>query len=362
MTLEAWRTPELRDLLGKEAAEISISRGWRALSAWDALVATIRPGSLGRQATYVRRRATALGHRVLVTQIDNYDFLAALASALVSTRIVAIQNGVRLDHELDTLRASLRGAADRSGRLLHDVFLCWGQSDVDRLAHFGLAARSALPIGSLRDSLHRAAPARPPSQSELAVVLIKPKTFAPTTDTYRRNQGASRAAVLAYLSRYAHGADITPAMVLVPGPQSRLEVQRSLVERHYSGPWSTMTSGDRLSSYDGVMGARVTLGDQSSLLVEALGRGRRILSVNMTDDPSLDFPVAGPWAMKKPSYEEFAERLTWIREMSDADWAAVIGSVPRYLVNYNPEYPTHVFIKDLISAIAEDRPWPQVTW
>lgn len=362
MTLEAWRTAELRDLLGETADDIELSRGLRHVHALDALGAAWMPGEQGRQASYVERRARRLGGRVLVTQIDNYDFFGWLSTALPGTRVVAIQNGVRLAHELATLRSTISGGDARLHGLLHDVFLCWGRSDADRLARAGLTARHILPIGSLRDALHRRDGSRAAPTAELAVALIKPKTFARTNDAYRRNQSSSRLALLGHLARYCRATRLTPSMVLVPGSADSLEAQRVLVDRYYAGPWISSVTADRGSSYDAVMTASVALGDQSSLLVEALGRGRRILSVNMTDDPSLDFPVPGPWSLKKPTYEEFAERMTWIRTMSDAEWSSVVGDVPKYLVNYNPEYPTHVFIKDLVTAIAEDRPWPEVTW
>jgi hypothetical protein len=362
MTLEAWRTPELRELLGAAARDIRISRGRRHLASVDAALAVLRPGAGGRQVSYVARRARRLGGRVLVTQIENYDFFGFLATSPGAPRVVAVQNGVRLAHELATLRASLRGAPQRAQGLLHDVFVCWGRSDVDRMRGAGLTARVALPVGSLRDSLHRADTSRDLPESPLAVVLVKPKTFASSSDPYRTNQAASRRTVLDFVARYAVGAAIVPSMVFVPGSAERLATQARLLAAHYRGPWRTTTSTDRLSSYDAVMGARTVLGDQSSLLVEALGRGKRILSVNMTEDPSLDFPMDGPWLLRRPTYEQFAERMDWIRGMSDAQWAGVIGDAPRRLVNYNPAYPTHVFVKDLVMAIAEDRPWPEVTW
>ena len=132
MTLEGWRTVELRDLLGETADDIELSRGLRHVHALDALGAAWMPGEQGRQASYVERRARRLGGRVLVTQIDNYDFFGWLSTALPSMRVVAIQNGVRLAHELATLRSTISGGDARVHGLLHDVFLCWGRSDADR--------------------------------------------------------------------------------------------------------------------------------------------------------------------------------------------------------------------------------------
>lgn len=302
------------------------------------------------------------GRRVVSTQIDNYNFFGILANAVYPVRLVAIQNGIRLHHELRTLRGTLIGNHVRSEGLLHDIYLCWGMSDIVRMRHAGLTGRVVLPVGSLRDSLHRASGDLKYPGMEIAVVMVKRKDFRTTTSTYLTHVWESRRAVFDALRGYVRKTELVPEFVVAPGPAEQIREQRRIVEREYGTTVVIRTSSDWSSSYDSVMSAGVVIGDNSSLLVEALGRGRRILSVNMTDDPSLDFPVEGPWTLKKPTYEEFAERLTWIRSMSDTEWAGLIGDVPKYLVNYNPQYPTHDFVKDLIMAIAEDRPWPEVTW
>jgi surface carbohydrate biosynthesis protein len=179
---------------------------------------------------------------------------------------------------------------------------------------------------------------------------------------YRENQSNSRKILFDLLARYCVDRRIRPVFVVQPGKPEAVHDQEELIRESFNANFLVAGNEDPFSSYDAVMAARVTLGDQSTMLREALGRGKRILSVNMTDDPSLDFPMDGPWLLRRPTYEQFAERMDWIRGMSDAQWAGVIGDAPRRLVNYNPAYPTHVFVKDLVMAIAEDRPWPEVTW
>jgi hypothetical protein len=80
-----------------------------------------------------------------------------------------------------------------------------------------------------------------------------------------------------------------------------------------------------LSSYGAVMSAGLVVGDQSSLLVEALGRGVKVLSVMYSDDPSLRLPFSGPWEMISPSYLTLRDRVKEVLAMSPGEWRSQIA-------------------------------------
>ena len=69
--------------------------------------------------------------------------------------------------------------------------------------------------------------------------------------------------------------------------------------------------------------SNLTVGMASSVLWESFGRGNKLLAVNNTDNPIYDFPISGVWSMRRPSYDEFSERLHTLLTMADSEWLSV---------------------------------------
>jgi hypothetical protein len=111
---------------------------------------------------------------------------------------------------------------------------------------------------------------------------------------------------------------------------------------------------ERFSSYALTDASRVTIGATGSVLWEAFGRGNRILAVNLTDDPAYDFPIPGPWSMRQPSVDQFAERLQWITDLTDDQYFTLSNDAARYLMHYEVEDPPEIRLRRLVSALLEN--------
>jgi len=315
----------------------------RALPRFAALL------TLGdRDIAWVTAWLRAVGARVVVTSDNHHRFLGKMVERSKGFRVITIQSGFQTERDLRSLSGS-------GQPLTYDIFLAWGQSDIDRLDAYGVRYNCAIPIGSVLDSIHRRRHTED-ARCDVAVVLMKPRTFAyPDEIPYRSAQKRSRSIVYKYLRQYCESRDLTPVMALRAADADEASRQQGILSDLYQAPFLVSNWQDPFGSYDAVMGAEVSIGDQSSLLVEALGRGRRILSVNMTEDPSLDFPIDGIWRLKKPSFTEFERRLDTIRTMSDTEWKTEVGEVAKKLIASTATAPADVAARHVVETARAGR-------
>jgi hypothetical protein len=305
-----------------------------------------------RDRAWVRAWVEAARCAVVVSADNHHRFLGSAELRASGVRVVSIQSGFQTArdlHSLSRLSDESRRGRHRHESTVYDIFLAWGERDIERLREAKISYRFAMSVGSVLDSMHRATVATKLPQCDIAVVLLKPSTFNfPDLQPYRRDQKFSRRMLYEYLCSYCAARGIRPTMVLRASDEESFQAQIGILRGLYPGDFSTSDWRAPLGSYDAVMSAGVTVGDQSSLLVEALGRGRRVLAVNMTDNPSLDFSLEGYWTLRRPSFTEFADRLDGIRAMSDAAWAALSGAASRRLSAYDEACPADGFVQRFV--------------
>jgi hypothetical protein len=296
---------------------------------------------------------------VVLTDNLHLKFLGALGARHPQSRVVAVQSGQQSERDLHSSRPSYLRSNGRGDQIdtgtppYHDVVLMWNQHSIDQLHDFGIKFRYACAVGSVMDSLHQARGITPGTpRSELAIVLMKPRTFHfPDTIPYRVSQQHSRRIVYSYLRRYCDHHHLRPTMVLRALDGDSAERQRQDLHEVYGTDYTTSDWSSRFGSYDAVMSSHVVIGDQSSLLIEALGRSRRVLSVTMSDDPSMQFPFPGPWALRSPTYEQFTDRLDQIRGMSDHEWKSLMGDLPSRAIAQVSSVPAHRFVGRFIRLL-----------
>ena len=300
-----------------------------------------------RQGEYVRLKAKSVGGTLLVTPIDNYDFLGRISTGNNGIRTIAIQNGNRTAYDWNRVASSL--ARDEP---LHDVFLCWGHNDVKNLDDLGIRATSVIPIGSLKDSLHRARGHSADQSREISAVFIKSPLVTGRTTLGAEIEILPFLKLLRYLDKYSSMRGVRIRYVPPCDSNAGYEEVNSFLCKNLSSNFElSERHRDWTTSYDEVMSSHVVVGGHSSMLVEAFGRGKRILSVNMSQFAWRDFPVSGVWSLRLPGFDEFAERLDLIRNMSESMWKQQVAGLPSWLVAYDTNNPTHVVVNRTIRKL-----------
>lgn len=310
------------------------------------LFATLRRG--------IRTRNLRLGYAlavlerikpaIVVTYIDNSAIFQMAAKRFRAARFLAIQNGARLldrDHPVG-----------RSPRIHFREFACHGRHEVDQFTRHGADVETYYPIGSLTDSYYRAGRVRGaaaakefdlclPSQLKAGVRLIHSERldgFDVLTQHVRRFCESHKMTLCVPLRKHP---DTDPA---------GYEWEREFFESRL-GTLAQLFSNvpGAHTTYGLVDRSRVSLGMHSTVLREGFGRGSRILSCNYTGNPTYTFPIPGPWSLTDPAYDAFEEKLLWLLGASEEQYADVCGDAPSYLISYDTQIPTHVFLRNLIA-------------
>ena len=323
----------------------------------DAAFAICRPRAEW-QAEYVKRQIKRSRSKVTLTMIDNVEYLGYCSDPENNIRTIAIQNGVRLpetewEYSIERFRSMRKG-----NQFQHDIYVAWGDWDAERYLRLGGSAREIISAGSLADSIHRAKSASIPERHLIGALEMRNprhlfydvRPFPPRNPQTMSSFADNIRTLYSHLERFCRTGSIQPLFVLNTGHE--LTPQLRLLDGLYQGRKDIhYQPSNTLASYDGVASCHVVVGVVSSMLVEMLGRGRKILAFNPSGNDDLDFPVEGIWTLTDGRYEAFTERLRMIVEMSASEWKNEVGAVSRNLVAYDPRLATDVVIRRLVDDL-----------
>lgn len=293
---------------------------------------------------------------IVVTSIDNSAVFQLAGQRFRAARFLAIQNGGRLldrDHPVG-----------RSLPIRLREFACMGQYEIDQFVRHGAIVERYYPIGSLRDAYYREG-RQSEDVREKEFDLCLPSQFKPGARLVFSERLDSFDVLARHVRRFceSHGATLCVPLRRHPDTDPAgydwecrylgdLLGDCGQVFANVQGAYTTYSLVDR---------SRVSIGMHSTVLRESFGRGNRVLSCNYTGDPVYTFPLPGPWRLTDPAYEAFEQRLLWLLNASEDDYAERCGGLPGYLISYNEELPTHAFLRRLIADAVRGVPdYPQV--
>lgn len=206
--------------------------------------------------------------------------------------------------------------------------LVWGQHDVELIHEVVGSHVQCAVVGSLRNAgyhlMRRASKVRPTKNNELLLV----SQYSPKAElNYSFNE--TRARVLhmmkQHLSRYCRVHGIPLLIALRPKVSGEVAPgQWEEERRHYReifwGVDVTFTDpNEKYSTYAASDASNVTIGVPSGSLTESCGRGNKVLMFGAAQAPQsmIAFPHKGLWLVEEPSYEEFSDVLSALRNLTD---------------------------------------------
>ena len=282
--------------------------------------------------------------KIVITIIDNSSFFYEVSRHCKGPRFLAIQNANRVDTVFMTTTEA---------RKIHiPEYACYGEYERELYTQVGAAVGKFYPVGSLRDALYR---------------------------EKRREPGTAKKYDVCVVSEGGPGADkewfpgIEKSMLLIVEHAIRFceeQCLRLCIAGKRSDPddfntekeWFTRNLGRdvplikstrfEFTTWGLIDQSAVSLAQCSTALREGMGRGNRVLFCNYSNNAKLDFPVDGLWFLKDPSYEAFEQRMLTLLGMSDREFQDKAAATTKYIINYNPEYPTTKFLADLIAEAA----------
>ena len=286
-----------------------------------------------------------VGYSAMAAQLRRADVKVLLAVDQTSQAIEEL--GRLLPHLSQVIVA--HGSIRADGLQLHHVrrrekrILCvWGESDVD-------VYRKNIPnpvdcriVGSLRNAGFLQAP-----RVEIRASVQHPLLFVSQyagADEEDTSNTSSRVRVLRMLKHYVHRfcqeRNLPLQIALRPpvsAPSHPLQTADEI--RHYQQVFDGVTLGfsdpsQPYSSYVASDLSDVTIGVPTGLLTESFARGNKVLMLQ--EQPESDgyykFPIAGPWLLTEPRYEEFASRLDLLRSQKRENLAGAWQRQREYMV------------------------------
>ena len=108
------------------------------------------------------------------------------------------------------------------------------------------------------------------------------------------------------------------------------------------------------SSYDASYQSEVTIAYQSTLLLEMLSVGKKVLHIDFTNNESM-FNYDAPIKYSFTSYKEMESKLNNIHDMKIQDYTELTKKQRLYVMNYNSKNPPHQIINNKISFILNNK-------
>lgn len=292
----------------------------------------------------------------VICMMENYDKLANPAKSLrwsdYFRQFLSVQM-VKVQHGQDLRRSGV--AKTRYG-----ILAVWGASTARTFPSFGRSEEYFVVTGPLQDAHYREIRPRLGirKRSGLCIVSTVKDTewWGPPVTVRRRGYDA----LMSYVARYSSDSGLPVSVALTVDRTIQNGEDQAKLERDYFvtrfgnecyfpdasrsfGGLVTNEENDafaesnkmRFSSYVLSDACELTIGATGSTLWESFGRGNRVLAVNLTDDPAFDFPIAGPWAMRQPSYESFSARCDELRNMSEDEYLRLSATARRDLIHFD---------------------------
>ena len=270
--------------------------------------------------------------KVVLTFIDNSNRFGLLSRVYQKAKFFAIQNGFRGPRVQDFPRI-----------IYVTNLFCHGQETVDKYKEGGHKINQYFIVGSLKDGLYRAEN-RVKQKKKFDICFIS---------EYRHERfltsmpGAALNArvILSYIERYSktYGMNVCVAFsskdnVVIEGISESCLEEQFIKENIGMSKLSLIPNDGRFSTYKAIDESHVAINLQSTIGLEAFGRGCKVLFCNATGDSYYDIPGIGKtgiWALRLgvDDYNLFEARLKEIIACSDEEWQQKTSNVADYFVS-----------------------------
>lgn len=251
-------------------------------------------------------------------------------------------------------------ANDRSDSLVSTnvIFLSWGKLQHDEYmerrtplppnsSHLRVPLQTK-PVGSLRDSMYRAVDYHGSRQAGRLCLISQFKGLDGHGLTLPTQRQQNIDLLIEHLGRYVETRGLELIVALY---SDRPESLRQEID------WYREKLGDRctfndpsvdFATYKTTDDCEMSFGIHTSVLWEVFGRGQKMLACNYTGDHVFEFPIEGPWYLKGGTYDDFEQRVDWLRSLTIGEFQRLVGEKSTYLISYSRELPTHEAIREMI--------------
>lgn len=282
--------------------------------------------------------------RIVLTYLDDSAFFHFVSRKYRSAQFYAITNGFRVTYPV------VIGPDDP--KISMPNLICHGKLQEDLYRRYGHHIDNFHLVGSLQGGYYRAEMAADDNSIDFDLCLVS-QCIRTIMSKARIVKGSTlsetRKAIMtldAFLVRYLEENDITFCVAL----RRETPFEIAYFSRVY-GEKAVLIMNKRLSmsTYRAMERSSVIVTTHSSAAVEAYEWGKKVLFTNFSGTDSCKIPVADACYLDENSYLAFKKKLDFVRSLSEDEYHALTRNNRNYLSNYNPEYPAHIFVRDLVN-------------
>ena len=263
---------------------------------------------------------------------DAYKTLADAENYLGSVKLFWVQHGIFYGHFISSREVA---PLKRFSRI---TLFAISPHDVENYQRFGIVPGRIIPTGSLQNCAYLSeanSMTRHLNRYDICLVL----RTVQISELEQLNQTIKQT-IQTFLEDFNQYCKTRkPRVVIAISPNSSGSIHQENLQwilRFLLHDFDVTDSRDQFATYRAIDSSNLTVGTHSTVLVEALSRGRKILNFNYSNLALLDLPSAGLSHMNSPSYATLCERIDTLLSMS---WDTYWSNTPKELKNLTVDEP-----------------------
>jgi surface carbohydrate biosynthesis protein len=277
--------------------------------------------------------------RVVLTFTDNSRLYQNLMELLPEIHFIAVQNGMRWFYHY----------RDMGPKINFQHLLTFGLFEKQLLESMGGTAQNCIPAGSLRLGAldHHRLKSMPVIYDICFVSQLRKGLLQGKGEP---NHLTSMTNLVQFLARFSQSRQLKLCVAMAsrePWEREFFELQFKNSKFQADVTFCENNEGGK-SSYELACQSQVTFGYFSALLVEVFGLGRKVFFCNLGPNPAYDFPMDFDFALRRPGYELFEERLESLLSMNTDLFRSKYQSFYKYFLAQNEMNPPSNVARDLI--------------
>ena len=273
----------------------------------------------------------------IFTQTDNSTLIHWLINHEKRIKFISIQNGIRAKHEFKFLKKH------HLDEYRHDIFLMFGQHEEDIFNSMNIKINKSIKLGSLRLGLFLELKKKFTKKYDICLV----SEFMELPDKSDKHYNIKKNVyehLYAMHNAIAHYVNETNKKIIVALRGSK-DSEIKYYKRIFKNNIEFRDKKTKYSSYEATCMSELTLALYSTLLLESLALGNKVLSID-TSNSDLYFNYPDFIKHNYQNYDMFRSHLDKILNMSSDEYINLSKNILSNSMNINHNnYPHYEILK-----------------
>ena len=314
--------------------------------------------------TYEKSLIKVYNPKIVITTIDNANFVSELSKIDKGRSYFAIQNGARFDYDVKNIQKSVFKEIDKKSF----IYFIWSEYEKTVFTKHSDYKCHFISVGSLRQSISEHYPTKlvELNNKKFDICMASSVFGLRNYDIPRAVYGEKvvddewnimNAIIAKYLKRYIKEKNKSLIVVL----RGQRDYEINMYESIFSGTknvflmprgFPASNTNAYFNTYAAVKKSEVIVSMASSVTLEALNYGKKILQVDYSlGKQYFTNYVDGLWQLTENTYEAFSNRLNQILQLDINEYNNNIKEYKNHVMKIDSVEPTYLKIQKEINKI-----------